>query len=1074
MKNIYLLLVFLFSFSNIAFSQNATHYINAGNYYYSPSSLTINSGDTIVWLNDGGFHNVNFIASTTTGLSFGNPESFISSPTNDDTLYTHVFTLPGTYNYDCSVGSHASNGMTGSLIVNLLIYGCTDPLALNYDSLATIDDGSCVICYDLVVDTFSYSGGYQIFTVPSGVDTIGVFMSGAQGGYSGGLGGTIQANLVVTPGSTIYLFVGGQGGLYGAAGYNGGGTGSSNSSGGGGGSSDIRFGGTGLSYRVIIAGAGGGAGSSGTGGAGGQTYNNGSAGSGTGVAPGAGATYSAGGIGGTYWPWGSGTNGGLGYGGSWVTSSMGYGGGGGGSGWYGGGGAGAYSGGGGGNNWASSSLASNIIYNQGNNSGDGEIMIYYNQNFIGCTDSLAFNYDVSAICDDSSCVPIIYGCIDSLSLNFDSLANTDNGQCFSCLDTLLNNDTSIYIGDTINLDYINSFSTEVGVFDIDSNFYSTVVIRNQEWTIENLKTTKFSNGDVIPNITDNSIWQSLTTEGWCYWGNSSGNNSIYGKLYNWYTASDSRNLCPVNWRVPLKSDLDTLVSFSGDYSTAGGALKEAGYAHWPYPNVGATNSSGFTALPGGYRSGDGQFYNIGNGYFGSGNINVPNRQGAYWSSDSVTNGWTNDSIYGYSINMHNQLAGLPGTVTIKEGGISVRCMRSIPQFIWSTGDTTASISVIPTQTTTYWLIKTENGISCIDSITITIFIGGCTDSLSFNYNPNASFDDSSCISFIYGCTDSLAWNYNNLANTDNGNCLYSYMCPNPSPTGLFADEIVDIRATIHWDNMNTDSCRVWKNYIRYRKVGDISWTTKAAGVGSGLCNVGLTTERKILQNLSPNRTYEYKMKSFYCGGMESGYSSPSQFTTAADCPEMTNLTVQTFNGNHSKARFSWDTTGVYVFARVALRIDTAGASWQTAGGFGVYYPTFSVNKFGLQSGQSYRAQGRTFCDSNITIYRSWWTTPVFWTQPGSIRMSGGTTITNFDVYPNPSKDIFNISFVSENIQNLEVKVLNMIGAVVYTEGLESFVGEYTKQINLSSYTKGVYFLEITTNTGVVNKKIVLQ
>ena len=135
-----------------------------------------------------------------------------------------------------------------------------------------------------------------------------------------------------------------------------------------------------------------------------------------------------------------------------------------------------------------------------------------------------------------------------------------------------------------------------------------------------------------------------------------------------------------------------------------------------------------------------------------------------------------------------------------------------------------------------------------------------------------------------------------------------------------------------------------------------------------------------------------------------------------------------------------------------------------------------VNKYGLTGGTTYRAQGRTFCDANVTSYKSTWTSPVFWTQPGvaPIRLEGGSAITNFDVYPNPSKDIFNISFVSEEVQNLEVKVLNMIGEVVYTEGLESFVGEYTKQINLSSYTKGVYFLEITTNTGVVNKKIVLQ
>ena len=84
----------------------------------------------------------------------------------------------------------------------------------------------------------------------------------------------------------------------------------------------------------------------------------------------------------------------------------------------------------------------------------------------------------------------------------------------------------------------------------------------------------------------------------------------------------------------------------------------------------------------------------------------------------------------------------------------------------------------------------------------------------------------------------------------------------------------------------------------------------------------------------------------------------------------------------------------------------------TAGGFGVYYPTMMVNKFGLATGEDYRAQGRMFCDANVTSYRSTWTNPIFWTQPGvaPIRLEGGSAIYNFDVYPNPSKDIFNISF----------------------------------------------------------------
>jgi hypothetical protein len=283
-------------------------------------------------------------------------------------------------------------------------------------------------------------------------------------------------------------------------------------------------------------------------------------------------------------------------------------------------------------------------------------------------------------------------------------------------------------------------------------------------------------------------------------------------------------------------------------------------------------------------------------------------------------------------------------------------------------------------------------------------------------------------------------------------------------------------ATVHWADANGGSCRVWKYFVRYRPVGDTAWITKAAGVGSGLCNVGLPNTSKVLRNLIPSTTYEFKMKAFYCGGGESNYSYTDQFTTAPACPPMTNLAVQTFGGNHFKARFTWDTTGVYTFARIALRENTPGSSWQTAGGFGVNFPVFQVMKFGLNSGTEYRAQGRTFCDPVVTSYRSDWTAPIVWTQPGvaPIRLDGGNAINNLEVYPNPSKDIFNVSFVSEDMQNLEIRVLNLIGEVIYTEGLEQFVGEYTKSINMSKYTKGVYFLEITTSNGVVNKKIVLQ
>ena len=326
----------------------------------------------------------------------------------------------------------------------------------------------------------------------------------------------------------------------------------------------------------------------------------------------------------------------------------------------------------------------------------------------------------------------------------------------------------------------------------------------------------------------------------------------------------------------------------------------------------------------------------------------------------------------------------------------------------------------------------------------------------------------------FGCMDPLALNYDPSANCDDGSCIYAN-CTSPKPTGLYAYDVIDTRAKIGWDNMNDPSCMVWKYFVRYREVGTSQWTTKSAGVGNGLCNFGLNTVNKQLLNLTPSTTYEFRMKAFYCGGTSSNYSTPVQFTTADVCPDMTNLTTTTFNGNQAKVRFNWDTTGAYTFARILLRVDTAGSAWQTAGGFGVYYPTLFVNKFGLTPGQSYRAQGRTFCDSNITAYRSpTWTAPIFWTQPGSIREGGGLSINNLDIYPNPSRDVFNITFSSEKQQDLRIRILSVVGAEVYRENRENFIGEYTKQVSLDNYGKGIYFLEIETNNGVINKKLILQ
>lgn len=139
------------------------------------------------------------------------------------------------------------------------------------------------------------------------------------------------------------------------------------------------------------------------------------------------------------------------------------------------------------------------------------------------------------------------------------------------------------------------------VTDADGNVYQIVVINHQQWMKENLKVTHYNNGVLIPNITDARDWKALRSGARCYYDNDSiANDSIYGALYNWYVVKDNL-ICPSGWHIPTHAEWTALEDFLGGWEFAGGKMKEQGTLHWKAPNNGATNSSGFTGLPGGMR-----------------------------------------------------------------------------------------------------------------------------------------------------------------------------------------------------------------------------------------------------------------------------------------------------------------------------------------------------------------------------------------------------------------------------------------------------------------------------------------
>ena len=159
-KNLLYILISIFTIT----TSQITHTINAGSYYYEPSEITISQGDIVEWINDGGFHDVNGASNSITDEPFNNPESFDSPSTSmvGATIYTHEFTIPGTYNYDCSVGTHALQGMTGSIIVNPI----QEPTTTVVDIIVGSEDHNtletAVIAAGLV-DALSAEGPFTVF-----------------------------------------------------------------------------------------------------------------------------------------------------------------------------------------------------------------------------------------------------------------------------------------------------------------------------------------------------------------------------------------------------------------------------------------------------------------------------------------------------------------------------------------------------------------------------------------------------------------------------------------------------------------------------------------------------------------------------------------------------------------------------------------------------------------------------------------------------------------------------------------------------------------------------------------------
>ena len=200
--------------------------------------------------------------------------------------------------------------------------------------------------------------------------------------------------------------------------------------------------------------------------------------------------------------------------------------------------------------------------------------------------------------------------------------------------------------------------------DIDGNIYPSITICSQVWMAKNLNTSRYRNGDAIPEVQDTAVWRTTTTGAWCYYANTTANGTTYGKLYNWYAVNDPRGLAPAGWHVASDAEWTTVGNCLGGELTAGGKMKttgtkQAGTGLWEDPNTGATNSSGFAGQPGGFRYGSGTYYYIG-------------KSASFWTSTEYdgSNAQYRDLVW-------NDISMFAGTFSfsLKDYGNAVRCVK---------------------------------------------------------------------------------------------------------------------------------------------------------------------------------------------------------------------------------------------------------------------------------------------------------------------------------------------------------------------------------------------------------------
>jgi hypothetical protein len=267
-------------------------------------------------------------------------------------------------------------------------------------------------------------------------------------------------------------------------------------------------------------------------------------------------------------------------------------------------------------------------------------------------------------------------------------------------------------------------------------------------------------------------------------------------------------------------------------------------------------------------------------------------------------------------------------------------------------------------------------------------------------------------------------------------------------------------ATLTWDTVGG----VLGYILRYKKANQ-SWGT--------LTYDTINTNSLVLSSLSPGTAYHWQVRSVCdsTGVNSSAFTSFVNFNTVNGCVPPTNLIVDSIT--ISSAVLSWTPDSAAITHRLMYLV--VGAPWNTRIDTIIAPGLNSFKLTGLISNENYRWRIATVCDPLVNYYSPWTQFDTL-TTLSSIRITAGDTELgkNLKIYPNPTRGLFNISFIAEKVDNFEITIVDAFGKLVSKEDKKDFIGEYTKQVDLSDFPRGIYMLQIRTQDSFVSKRIVLQ